>query len=168
MVANECRRANDPNVGLSLSESDAYIKCYLGDTGLLVSHAFDENELLEDEVYKQILAGKLGINEGMLFENAVAQMLTANGHRLFFYTQYNEEKKRNDIEIDFIISNNSKTKYKIYPIEVKSGMRYTTESLHRFREKFKNRIGGSYIVHPRNLIEKDDVLCIPPYMVMCL
>lgn len=122
MVANECRRANDPNVGLSLSESDAYIKCYLGDTGLLVSHAFDENELLEDEVYKQILAGKLGINEGMLFENAVAQMLTANGHRLFFYTQYNEEKKRNDIEIDFIISNNSKTKYKIYPIEVKSGM----------------------------------------------
>ena len=88
-------------------------------------------------------------------------MLTANGHRLFFYTQYNEEKKRNDIEIDFIISNNSKTKYKIYPIEVKSGMRYTTESLHRFREKFKNRIGGSYIVHPRNLIEKDDVLCMP-------
>lgn len=84
------------------------------------------------------------------------------------YTQYNEEKKRNDIEIDFIISNNSKTKYKIYPIEVKSGMRYTTESLHRFREKFKNRIGGSYIVHPRNLIEKDDVLCIPPYMVICL
>ena len=109
---------------------------------------------MEDEVYKQILAGKLGINEGMLFENAVAQMLTANGHRLFFYTQYNEEKKRNDIEIDFIISNNSKTKYKIYPIEVKSGMRYTTESLHRFREKFKNRIGGSYIVHPRNLIQK--------------
>ena len=79
-----------------------------------------------------------------------------------------KKKKRNDIEIDFIISNNSKTKYKIYPIEVKSGMRYTTESLHRFREKFKNRIGGSYIVHPRNLIEKDDILCIPPYMVICL
>ena len=33
----------------------------MGDTGLLVSHAFDENELLEDEVYKQILAGKLQI-----------------------------------------------------------------------------------------------------------
>ena len=58
MVANECRRASDPNVGLSLTESDTYIKCYLGDTGLLVSHAFDENELLEDEVYKQILDGK--------------------------------------------------------------------------------------------------------------
>ena len=46
---------NDPNVGLSLNETRSYVKCYMGDTGLLVSHAFDENELLEDEVYKQIL-----------------------------------------------------------------------------------------------------------------
>ena len=153
---------------LSLTESDTYIKCYLGDTGLLVSHAFDENELLEDEVYKQILDGKLGLNEGMLYENVIAQMLTANGHRLFFYTHYSEEKKRNDIEIDFIISNNSKTKYKMYPIEVKSGTRYTTDSLLKFREKYKTRIGGCYIIHPRNLIVNDDILFIPPYMTICL
>ncbi len=168
MVANECRRANDPNVGLSLSESDTYIKCYMGDTGLLVSHAFDENELLEDEVYKQILAGRLGLNEGMLYENVIAQMLVANGHRLFFYTHYSEEKRRNDIEIDFIISNNSKTKYKMYPIEVKSGFRYSTDSLLKFKERFKSRIGCCYIIHPRNLIVKDDIICIPPYMTICL
>lgn len=168
MVCNECRRTNDPNVGLSLNESDSYIKCYLGDTGLLVSHAFDENELLEDEVYKQILAGKLGLNEGMLYENMIAQMLTANGHRLFFYTHYNEEKRRNDIEIDFIISNNSKTKYKMYPIEVKSGTNYSIESLLKFREKYKNRIGECYIIHPRNLTVKENILCIPPYMTICL
>lgn len=168
MVCNECRRTNDPNVGLSLNESDTYIKCYLGDTGLLASHAFDENELLEDEVYKQILAGKLGLNEGMLYENMIAQMLTSNGHRLFFYTHYNEEKRRNDIEIDFIISNNSKTKYKMYPIEVKSGTNYSVESLLKFREKFKSRIGECYIIHPRNLTVKEDILCIPPYMTICL
>jgi len=168
MIANECRRTNDPNVGLSLNESDTYIKCYMGDTGLLVSHAFDENELLEDEVYKQILAGKLGLNEGMLYENMIAQMLVANGHRLFFYTHYNNEKRRNDIEIDFLISNNSKTKYKLYPIEVKSGTHYSTESLLRFREKYKSRIGGCYIIHPRNLAINDDILGIPPYMTICL
>lgn len=168
MVANECRKVNDPNVGLSLNESDTYIKCYMGDTGLLVSHAFDENELLEDEVYKQILNGKLGLNEGMLYENAIAQMLTANGHRLFFYTHYDAEKKRNDIEIDFIISNNSKTKYKMYPIEVKSGTRYSTVSLLKFREKYRRRIGECYIIHPRNLMVKDEILCIPPYMTMFL
>ena len=168
MIANECRRVSDPNVGLSLTESDTYIKCYLVDTGLLVSHAFDENELLEDEVYKQIFAGKLGLNEGMLYENVIAQMLVSNGHRLFFYTQYNAEKRRNDIEIDFIIANNSKTKYKMYPIEVKSSAKYSFESLKRFKEKYKSRIGGCYIIHLRNLIEKDDILCIPPYMTICL
>ena len=168
MIANECRRVNDPNVGLSLNESDTYIKCYMGDTGLLVSHAFDENELLEDGVYKQILNGKLSLNEGMLYENAIAQMLTANGHRLFFYTHYDAEKKRNDIEIDFILSNNSKTKYRIYPIEVKSGVHYTTVSLQRFREKYRRRIGECYIIHPRNLMVKDGILCIPPYMTMFL
>lgn len=168
MVSNECRRVSDPNVGLSPNETDSYIKCYLGDTGLLLSHAFDENELLEHEVYKQILEGKLGLNDGMLYENAIAQMLTANGHRLFFYTHYNEEKRRNDIEIDFIISNNRKTQYRMFPIEVKSDVRYSTASLLRFKEKFKDRIGGCYIIHPRNLICKDDILCIPPYMTICL
>lgn len=168
MIANECRKTNDPNIGLSLNESDSFIKCYMGDTGLLVSHAFDENELMENEVYKQILSGKLGLNEGMLYENAIAQMLVSNGHRLFFYTHYDKEKKRNDVEIDFLISNNSKTQYRMFPIEVKSSPKYSIDSLNRFREKFKSRIGGCFVIHPRNLQEKDGVLFLPPYMTMCL
>lgn len=168
MIANECRKTNDPNIGLSLNESDSFIKCYMGDTGLLVSHAFDENELMENEVYKQILSGKLGLNEGMLYENAIAQMLVSNGHRLFFYTHYDKEKKRNDVEIDFIISNNSKTQYRMFPIEVKSSSKYSMDSLNRFREKFKSRIGGCIVIHPRNLQEKDGILFLPPYMTMCL
>lgn len=168
MISNECFLCGDPNVGLSLNENRAYVKCYLGDTGLLVSHAFDENELLEDEVYKQILGDRLNMNEGMLYENAIAQMLTANGHKLYFYTQYNAEKHRNDIEIDFLISNNSRLKYKMFPIEVKSGKRYSIASLKRFREKYKARIGACYVIHPRNLSFKEDILCIPPYMTFCL
>ena len=168
MIANECRKTNDPNIGLSLNESDSFIKCYMGDTGLLVSHAFDENELMENEVYKQILSGKLGLNEGMLYENAIAQMLVSNGHRLFFYTHYDKEKKRNDVEIDFLISNNSKTRYRMFPIEVKSSSKYSIDSLNRFREKFKSRIGGCFVIHPRNLQEKDGILFLPPYMTTCL
>lgn len=168
MISNECFLCSDPNIGLSINESRSYVKCYLGDTGLLVSHAFDENELLEDEVYKQILGDKLSMNEGMLYENAIAQMLTANGHKLYFYTHYNPEKHRNDIEIDFLISNNSKLKYKMYPIEVKSGKKYSIESLKRFKEKYSARIGECYVIHPRNLSFKDDIICIPPYMTICL
>ena len=168
MIANECFLCNDPNVGLSVNETRSYIKCYMGDTGLLLSHAFDENDILEEEVYKQILGNELALNEGMLFENIIAQMLVANGHKLYFYTHYNEEKHRNDVEIDFIISNNSKLKYKMYPIEVKSGKRYTVKSLKRFQEKYRERIGECYIIHPRNLSWKEDIVCIPPYMAMCL
>ncbi len=134
----------------------------------MLSHAFDENELLESEVYEQILNDKLSINEGMLYENVIAQMLVANGHKLYFYTHYSAEKHRNDIEIDFIISNNSKLKYQMYPIKVKSGKKYTITSLTRFIEKYKSRIGESFIIHPRNLIIKENVTCIPVYMTFCL
>ncbi len=168
MISNECFMCNDPNVGLSVNEDRTYVKCYLGDTGLLLSHAFDENEILENEVYMQIFNDKLSINEGMLYENVIAQMLVANGHRLYFYTHYSYEKHRNDIEVDFIISNNSKLKYKMYPIEVKSGKNYTTASLNKFIEKYKSRIGESYIIHPKNLIIKDGIVCIPAYMTFCL
>jgi hypothetical protein len=138
------------------------------DTGLLLSHAFNENEILEHEVYKQILTDKLSLNEGMLYENLIAQMLTALGHKLYFFTRYSEEKHRNDIEIDFLISNNSKLKYKVFPIEVKSGKRYTTKSLTRFIETYGRQIGESYIIHPKNLVVKENVICIPSYMTICL
>ena len=168
MIANECFKCSDPNVGLSLNEDRTYIKCYMGDTGLLISHAFSESELADGELYKQILHDNLAVNEGMIFENAIAQQLVCNGYPLFFYTHYNEEKHRNDIEIDFIISNGSKLKPKIFPIEVKSGKRYTTNSLNEFNRVFHQRIGRSYIIHPKNLAVKGNVLCIPSYMTFCL
>ncbi len=168
MVANECFSCNDPNVGLSLNETRTYIKCYLADTGLLISLTFNENELLNDDVYKQILAGKLSLNKGMFYENVVAQMLVANGHKLYFYNHYNQDKHRNDMEIDFIISNNSKLKYKMFPIEVKSSKKYSTTSLNNFINKYKDRIGEAYIIHPKNLTINNGITCIPVYMTMCL
>ncbi len=168
-ITNECFLCNDPNVGLSLNENRTYIKCYMGDTGLLVTHAFNENEIESNNLYSEILTGDLSINNGMIFENAIAQALTANGYKLFFYTHYSEEKHRNDIEIDFIISNNSKVTNKIFPIEVKSGKKYHTKSLDRFIEKYKDRIGEAYIIHPKNLSIKDnEIICLPSYMVFCL
>ncbi len=168
MVANECFSCNDPNVGLSLNETRTYIKCYLADSGLLISLTFNENELLNDDVYKQILAGKLSLNRGMFYENIVAQMLVANGHKLYFYNHYNQDKHRNDMEIDFIISNNSKLKYKMFPIEVKSSKKYSTTSLNNFINKYKDRIGEAYIIHPKNLTINNGITCIPVYMTMCL
>lgn len=87
---------------------------------------------------------------------------------MYFYTKYDSETHRNEIKIDFILSNNSKLKYKIYPIEVKSTDRYTTKSLLKFNEKFHSRIGRNYVIHPRNLKKENNILYIPAYMAFCL
>lgn len=64
--------------------NNSSFKLYMGDTGLLISHAFDENGIVSEEIYKKLLFGKLEINEGKIFENIVAQMLVASGRSLYF------------------------------------------------------------------------------------
>lgn len=164
MICNLCYKCNDPNVGFALNKNDSAVKCYMGDTGLLVSLAFSENQLMEEQLYRQIMNDRLSLNEGMIYENAIAQMIVSKGRKLYFYTRYSEEKHRNDIEIDFLLSNESKLKFKVFPMEVKSSKNYTTTSLHKFKELFGKKIAMQYIVHPKNLIIDGEVIRIPPYM----
>ncbi len=84
MICNLCYKCNDPNVGFALNKNDSYVKCYMGDTGLLVSLAFSENEIMDQQLYKQIMDEKLSLNQGMIYENMIAQMITAMGRKLFF------------------------------------------------------------------------------------
>lgn len=168
MICNLCYKCNDPNVGFALNKNDASVKCYMGDTGLLLSLAFSENEISSQQLYKSIMNGKIALNQGMLFENIISQMITAKGKKLYFYTKYNEEKHRNDIEIDFLLSNESKTSFKIYPFEVKSSKNYTNTSLDKFIKIFSKRIAQSYIIHPKNYSKGNNIIKIPPYMFFCL
>ena len=112
--------------------------------------------------------GKLSLNEGMLYENVISQMLTVQGRKLYFYTQYNMEKHRNDIEIDFLLSNESKTNFKIHPLEVKSSKNYTTSSLIAFKKKTGSKVEKSFIVHPKAFSIEGETIKIPPYMIFCL
>ena len=164
MICNLCYKCNDPNVGFALNKNDAFVKCYLGDTGLLVSLAFSENELAENNLYKQIMDGNLSVNQGMLYENAIAQIIVSKGKKLYFYTRYSEEKHRNDIEIDFLLSNESKTKFRIVPIEVKSSKNYSTTSLEKFGGVYGRRISESVVIHPKNYVRTEQAVKIPPYM----
>lgn len=168
MICNLCYKCNDPNVGLALNRNDSQVKCFMGDTGLLVSLAFSENEISSNQLYKSIMNGKLSLNEGMLYENVISQMIASSGRKLYFYNRYNEQKHRNDIEIDFILSNESKTNFKINPIEVKSSKNYTTTSLNSFKDKFGKKVLHSYIVHPKGLQIVDNIIKLPPYMLPCM
>ena len=51
---------------------------------------------------------------------------------------------------------------------LKLSKQYSTLSLSRFREKYSQRIGGSYIIHPKNLKDENGVLYLPAYMAFCL
>ena len=164
MICNLCYKCNDPNVGFALNKNETFVKCYLGDTGLLISLTFSENELMENNLYKQIMDGNLSVNQGMFYENVIAQMLAAKGKGLYFYTRYNEEKHRNDIEIDFLLSNESKTRFRIVPIEVKASKNYSATSLVSFGTLYRKRISNSFIIHPKNFVITDGAIKIPPYM----
>lgn len=168
MICNICYKCNDPSVGFALNLNESAIKAYMGDTGLLLSLAFSENELSDSSLYRAIMNDKLSLNKGMLYENAIAQMITANGRKLYFYAHYDDVRKRNDIEIDFLLSNESKLNFRIYPVEVKSSKNYSAISFDKFKSKFKNRIDKSFIVHPKNLAADEDVIKYPAYMTFLI
>ena len=164
MIVNACFNSTDPNVGLALSADHATQKCYLADTGLLVTQTFMDRAFTDNEFYKAILFDKLDINEGMIMENIVAQMLRRNGHKLYFYSRYDRENRENHMEIDFLITENKK----IAPIEVKSANYRSHASLDKFRKKFSQKIGTSYILYPKDVMEKDGIWHLPLYMAMFL
>ena len=172
-IANICYAASEPSVGLSLSMEQTALKCYMADTGLLVTLAFSDNNDTDEDVYRAVLRGDIGLNEGMLTENYVAQSLKANGHRLFFYSQSGKKEGEERMEIDFLVTRpyvNAAGKPRISPIEVKSPRRYGTISLDRFRARFNKKIGMAYVLHPKQL-EWDteaQLAHLPLYMAFCL
>ena len=164
MIVNACFNATDPNIGLALSADHATQKCYLADTGLLITHTFTDSSYMENELYKAILFDKLNINEGMIMENIVAQMLRRNGHKLYFYSRSDQEHRENRMEIDFIITQ----KKKIAPIEVKSSNYTSHASLDKFKKKFSANIGDAYILYAKDVLIKDNIIHLPFYMAMFL
>ena len=164
MIVNACFNATDPNVGLAISADHATQKCYMADTGLLVTQTFMDGAFTDNELYKAILFDKLDINEGMIMENIVAQMLRRNGHKLYFYSRSDPDHRENHMEIDFLITENKK----IAPVEVKSGNYRSHASLDKFRKKFSRKIGTSYILYTKDVMEKDGILHLPLYMAMFL
>lgn len=168
MITNMCFNSTDPNVGFGLSKDRMTLKCYMMDTGLLISHAFKDNSATSDNIYKAILFDKLEINEGMIMENAVAQALRTNGHDLYFYSKYEKGNSENTLEIDFILKEETLTKAKVSAVEVKSGKGYAYSSLEKYKKKFSSRINHCYILHTKDIKQEKGYTFLPIYMAMFL
>lgn len=163
-VVNHCFNSTEPSIGINLNRDRLTLKCYMADTGLLITHAIEDGTVLEEEVLRAIMFDRVGINEGMFLENMTAQMLVAAGHKLFFYSRVDKQDYHNNIEIDFLVRNRKK----ICPVEVKSGEYRKHTSLDRFVKKFSERTGMCYIIYTKDLKKEDDVTAIPVYMAMFL
>ena len=164
MIVNLASKVDDPSAAFNFGVTAPAFKCYLSDTGLLVSLAFSDRPYLENELYRAVLRDQLQVNEGMLVENVVAQCLKANGHRAYFYVERNPATRKTTMEIDFLI----RQAKKIIPIEVKSSGASSIKSLQRFKEKFGKRIGQAIVLHHGEIKRQDEVWYLPYYMATLL
>lgn len=155
--------ANDPNAGISNNKDLGKFKLFLSDTGLFTTLMFKDRDFTENIIYEKLLNDKLSANLGYLYENAVAQILTANGDALFYHTFMNESTRRN-YEIDFILAR----KNKVCPIEVKSSGYKTHASLDAFSRKFSDRILDKYLIYIKDFAKDEDIFCLPIYLVQFL
>lgn len=168
-IINTCYAATEPSIGLKLNRDDARYKLYFADTGLLISHSFDENEILSEKLYAKLLLDKIEINKGMLVENLVSQMFKASGKRLYYYAQSNRDNSEENMEIDFLIRKPVvTTRHNICPVEVKSSNNYKTSSLIKFRNKFNQYLDICYVLHSGDLKEDNGILYLPLYMTSLL
>ena len=169
MIVNNCYNTTEPTIGLKMNQDRRLLKCYMSDTGLLISHAFDENTIVSDEIYRKLLLGKLETDMGMVFENIAAQMLAASGHKLYFYANNDREHNENRMEIDFLIAKKTVTnRHNISPIEVKSSKRYTLASIRKFMAKYAEQLHTAYVLHPGDMSEENGIIFLPIYMTSFL
>ena len=168
-LVNIAYNATEPNIGLGQRIDNNTLKCYMFDTGLLLSMTFNEKDIINEQIYKKILFDKLTFNEGLILENIVAQMLVSNNRKLYFFSRNDRENSNETMKIDFLISDSKITsKHNIIPIEVKSGERYTFSSIVKLKTKYSDYLGKPIIIHTKDLKEEEDILYLPVYMTELL
>ena len=155
--------ADDPNVGLALHKDTGRYKMFLNDTGLFITLAFWDKDATENVIYQKLLNDKLPADLGYVYENAVAQILTAAGNKLFYYTWPTESGKHN-YEVDFLLSRG----VKLWPLEVKSSGYKTHASLDAFYNKFSSRIDERFLIYTKDYRKDGATILLPVFMTMFL
>lgn len=150
--------SNDPNVGMSLTKDISKYKMFCADTGLFITLAFWDKDFTDNVIYQKLLSDKLSANLGYVYENLIAQMLTAAGNKLFYYTW--PKDNTHNYEIDFLLSRGAK----LHPIEVKSSGYNRHASLDAFCSKFSGIIDKRYLIYTKDLGKDSETVLLPVYM----
>ncbi len=167
MVVNECKNIATPDILLDMHSDNSNFKLFMADTGLLVTQAMKCGLYSEESLYKKLIVDKLSTNLGMIMENAVGQMLAANGHPLRFHEfkfQPKDSNREKAYEVDFLLVRNGK----ICPVEVKSSGYRAHKSLDYFFEKYTIKNTERYVLYTKNLKRENSIKYLPIYMAICL
>jgi len=162
-----CTLSTDPSVGLSLSEDDTTVKCYMADTGLLACCAFSSNSKIVPKVYNQVLRGELEVNEGMLMENAVRPAACSKRARLVLLLQILSRKIGTHGNRLPHHSSFCRLRPKAPHIAGRGKNRENATrpvSLDKFKSKFTSRVGTQYVLHTKQLKVEGDRVFLPLYM----
>ncbi len=149
----------DPRVSLSLTKDLDSYKLYLADTGLFVTLMFMDRPVAENEVYAKLLSDKLPANLGYLYENLVAQMLSAGNRELYYHT-WEKASSAHYYEIDFLLGKGTK----VTALEVKSSGVGKHESLTAFGQKYSKNVGECVILSSKDISEQQALLNLPIYL----
>ena len=114
----------------------------------------------ENIIYSKLLSDKLPSNLGFLYENLVAQMITASGRELYYHT-WEKKDSTHYYEVDFLISKGSK----IIAFEVKSSGMGKHESITAFCQKYSKQILQSYILSQKDSGKKGELFLKPFYLL---
>ena len=155
--------ADNPSVGLSLHENINQYKMFVNDTGLFVTMAFWDKGMTENVIYQKLLSDKLPADLGYVFENVVAQILTASGNKLYYHT-WQSETSNHLYEVDFLLSRGSK----LWPLEVKSSGYKSHKSLDLFCQKYSAWVSNRYLIYTKDLRKDHETTLLPVFMTMFL
>lgn len=163
LTVNFAHHADNPSVGLPMHTDYSQYKMFLGDTGLFITLAFWDKDVTENIIYQKLLSDKLSADLGYVYENIVAQMLTASGNKLFYHSWQSETSNHN-YEVDFLLSHGSK----LWPIEVKSSGYNTHKSLDEFCKKYSEWVSNRYLIYTKDLRKDEQVTLLPVFLTMFL
>ena len=155
-----CYNSTDPRVSLADTKDFNSYKLYLSDTGLFVTLMFADRPVTENVVYAKLLSDKLPANLGFLYENLIAQMITASGRELYYHT-WEKNGSTHYYEVDFLISEESK----INAFEIKSSGAGKHQSIKQFSEKFSKNVNKIYLLSQKDVGKEENLLFKPFYLM---
>jgi hypothetical protein len=155
-----CYNTYNPSITLAQTKDDDTFKLYLSDIGLFTTMIFKASPKTDESIYSKLLGDKLSADLGYLYENAVAQMITATGRSAYYHT-WEKENSTHYYEVDFLLQD----KAKLLPLEVKSSATKKHESIDAFCKKYSQYVSQAILLSQKDVGKDNNLNLKPIYML---